>query len=287
MKVKAYAKINLTLDITGRRENGFHTLDTVMQSVSLADELELIKQEKTGIKLMSNMEYLPLDTKNTAFRAAKYFFEHCDLQNEGISISIKKRIPSRAGMGGGSADAAGVLKGLDAMYNTGLSQKELLMLGEKVGADVPFCIQGGTCRCTGIGEKLETVARMPDCFLVICKPPAGMSTPRAFALVDRYPLSRKQSTPEMIVALQKGELRQVAARLSNRFDETMKLMQVKQIKMTMGDAGALGAMMTGSGSAVYGIFDSEEKARGCMQLLEGKGKIYLTHPIPYSVACKG
>lgn len=172
MKVKAYAKINLTLDITGRREDGYHLLDTVMQSVSLFDELELERGKEPGIRLRCDREYLPLDTKNTAFRAARYFFEYCGLQKEGLTVSIQKHIPSRAGMGGGSADGAAVLLALNEIYGAKLSLEALMGLGAKVGADVPFCIHGGTCRCTGVGELVQPAPELPDCFLVICKPPA-------------------------------------------------------------------------------------------------------------------
>lgn len=283
MKVKAYAKINLTLDVTGKREDGFHTLDTVMQSVSLYDELELARVDEPGVHLLCSKEYLPVDTKNTAYRAAQYFLERCGLREEGVSISIRKRIPSRAGMGGGSADAAGVLRGLDELYGTKLDIPALMELGARVGADVPFCVHGGTCRCTGVGDILEPVPPMPDCFLLICKPPAGMSTPRAYALIDRYPLARSQATPRMVQALESGSLRRVASQVSNRFDETMKLMQVKQVKKIMLGSGALGSMMTGSGSAVYGVFDTEQKLKNCMQLLEGKGKLFQVRPQPFSV----
>lgn len=281
MKVNAYAKINLTLDVTGKRPDGYHTLDTVMQTVSLWDELELIPKEEPGIRLVSSHKYLPENEKNTAYRAARLFFDHCGMPEEtGLEISIKKHIPSRSGMGGGSADAAAVLRGLNDMYDMGMPQEELMELGASIGADVPFCVAGGACRCTGIGESLEPVPQMPDCHLLICKPPAGMSTPRAYTLMDQYPLSSNRATPKMVTALKSGDLRQVAGALGNRFDETMKLVQVRQIKKTMTSAGAMGAMMTGSGSAVFGIFDTQEKAESCAQLLEGQGKIYLARPHP-------
>ena len=177
MKLRAYAKINLTLDVTGRREDGYHTLDTVMQTVSVWDEVEIKKINKPGIRLFCNREYLPVVTQNTAFRAAQYFFERCGITGQGLSIHIRKYIPSRAGMGGGSADAAAVLHGLNQMFHAGLPQQELVELGARVGADVPFCVVGGTCRCRGIGEQVEPVSPLPDCWLVLCKPPAGMSTP--------------------------------------------------------------------------------------------------------------
>lgn len=278
MKIKAYGKINLTLDVTGKREDGFHTLDTIMQSVSLYDEVELVRSKTPGVRLRCDREYLPVDTKNTAYRAAALFLEYRGLLAEGVEIGLRKAIPSRAGLGGGSADAAAVLRGLDQLFETKLGLPALMELGAKVGADVPFCVHGGTCRCTGVGEIVEPVPAMPDCFLVICKPPAGISTPRAYALIDRYPLSRAQASPRMAEALEAGDLRQIGRQLSNRFDETMKLMQVKHIKKTMLSAGAFGAMMTGSGSAVYGIFDGKQKAENCRELLEGKGEIFLARP---------
>lgn len=279
MKIKAYAKINLSLDITGKREDGFHTLDTVMQSVSVCDEVEINRVEEPGVRLRCSKEYLPVDEKNTAYRAAQLFLRRCGLEGEGVELSIRKTIPSRAGMGGGSADAAAVLLGLNQLYGAGLDLAGLVSLGVQVGADVPFCIRGGACRCTGVGEILEPAPSLPDCFLVICKPPAGMSTPRAYALVDRYPLPRVQNTPKLLRALESGDLRRIGKSLSNRFDETMRLMQVKNIKRAMLSAGAFGAMMTGSGSAVYSIFDAEEKARNCVLLLEDKGKTFLARPL--------
>ena len=278
MKVKAYGKINLTLDVTGKREDGYHLLDTVMQSVSLWDEVEILPVREPGVRLRSNKKYLPTDLKNTAYRAAELFLQHCGLESAGVEISLQKKIPSRAGLGGGSADAAAVLRGLDELFETKLGIPALMELGAEVGADVPFCVHGGTCRCTGTGEQVEPVSPMPDCFLVICKPPAGISTPRAYALLDRYPMSHAQATEKMIRALKAGDLRLIGKTLSNRFEETMKLMQSKAVEKAMLSAGALGAMMTGSGSAVYGIFEGEAAAKSCMELLESHGEIFLARP---------
>lgn len=278
MKIKAFGKINLTLDVTGKREDGYHLLDTVMQSVSLWDEIEIFPAKEPGVRLWSNKKYLPTDTKNTAYRAATLFFEHTGLATAGVEISLKKVIPSRAGMGGGSTDAAAVLHGLDELFETKLGVSKLMELGAQVGADVPFCVHGGTCRCTGTGEKVEPVPPMPDCFLVLCKPPAGISTPRAYALLDQYPMTRTQATQKMVQALGTGDLRQIGKSLSNRFEETMKLMQVKAVEKIMLSAGALGAMMTGSGSAVYGIFEGESAAKSCMELLASHGDVFLARP---------
>ncbi len=278
MKIKACAKINLTLDVTGKREDGYHLLDTVMHTVSLFDQVELIRKATPGILLKCSESYLPSDRRNTAYRAAQLFLARCGLEKEGVSLFIEKRIPSRAGLGGGSADAAAVLKGLNLLFDTKLSLESLAELGGEIGADVPFCVMGGAKRCRGVGEKLTAVPSLPRCSILICKPPAGMSTPRAYALIDQYPLSGRRFTPKMVEALNGGSLPEISRTLGNRFDEVMKLSKVREIKKIMLSAGALGAMMTGSGSAVYGIFDTGRAARKCLSLLEGKGQLFLTAP---------
>ena len=278
MKIRAYGKINLTLDVVGRRKDGYHLLDTIMQSVSIWDELEIQHSHEPGVHLQCNRESLPLDSKNTVYRAAKFFLEDQGLETEGIYIFIRKYIPSRSGMGGGSADAAAALRGLNEMYNTGLSTEKLMEIGARVGADVPFCVAGGAARCTGVGADVGPAPFMPECWLVVCKPPTGMSTPRAYSLLDQYPLSSTQATPRMMEALASGNLRKVAKCLANRFDETIRLTQVRALKRAMGEAGALGAMMTGSGSGVYGIFETEQQARHAMKKLEGQGRIFLVQP---------
>ncbi len=233
MKVKAFGKINLTLDVTGRREDGFHLLDTVMQTVSIWDELDIQHSHEPGVHLQCSRESIPTDRKNTAFRAAKFFLEDQGLTHEGVYIFIRKYIPSRSGMGGGSADAAAVLHGLNRMFQRGLEGPKLMELGAKVGSDVPFCVAGGAARCTGVGTIVEEAPPLPDCWLVVCKPPTGMSTPRAYALLDQYPLSSTQATPRMMEALAGGNLKKIARCEANRFDETIRLAQVRQLKRTM------------------------------------------------------
>ncbi len=278
MKIKAYGKINLTLDVVGRRKDGYHLLDTVMQTISIWDELEIQHSRQPGVHLQCNKDSLPTDSKNTAFRAAKFFLEDRGLENEGVYIFIKKHRPSRSGMGGGSADAAAVLRGLNEMYGTGLSADKLMELGEKVGADVPFCVVGGAARCTGVGADVEPIEPMPQCWLVVCKPPTGMSTPRAYSLLDQYPLSSTQATPRMLEAMAAGNLKRIGKGLANRFDETIRMAPVRALKRAMMDAGALGSMMTGSGSSVYGIFETEQRAREAMEQLAGMGKLFLAQP---------
>jgi len=278
MMIKAPAKINLTLDITGKLDNGYHTIDSIMQTVSLYDEVELEKTDDGKVSLQCNKAYLPLNEKNTAYRAAKFFLEYTGI-NSGVHIGIRKLIPGRAGMGGGSADAAAVLKGLNELFGTGLDIRKLTEIGTRVGADVPFCVMGGTRLCSGIGEKTEPLSPMPDCTIVVCKPPAGMSTPRAYALVDKFPKQSNMATPRMLTALKNGNLRTVSAAVANRFDEVMKLYPVRVIKKQMLGAGALTAMMTGSGSAVFGIFESPKAAKACAAGLYGQGKVYTVFPV--------
>jgi len=280
MRVKAYGKINLTLDVLGRREDGYHLLDSVMQTVSIWDELDIRRSLQPGVRLQCDREDLPTDSTNTAVRAAESFLENQGLQNEGVALFLRKRIPSRAGMGGGSADAAAVLRGLDKLFETHLLPKKLMELGAKVGADVPFCITGGTARCTGVGENVEPAPPMPDCWLAICRPPAGVSTPQAYALLDQYPLSAARATPLMLEALAAADLRRIAGSIANQFDEAIRLAPVQTIKRTMLDAGALGSMMTGSGSCVYGIFETEELARAAVTPLKDMGQVFLAQPCP-------
>ena len=278
MKVRAYGKLNLTLDVLGRRPDGYHLLDTVMQSISVWDELDIQTSRQPGVHLQCNKDRLPTDSKNTVYRAAKFFLEDCGLADQGVYIFIKKYTPSRSGMGGGSADAAAALRGLNEMFKTGLTTEQLMAIGARVGADVPFCVMGGAARCTGVGANVEPVAPLPDCWLVVCKPPAGMSTPRAYSILDQYPLSSTQATPRMLEALEASNLKRVAKCLGNRFDETIRLTPVRALKRAMVDAGALGSMMTGSGSSVYGIFVSEDQAREALETIDGMGRTFLAQP---------
>lgn len=278
MDVKAYAKINLTLDITGNREDGYHNLDTIMQQISLCDNISIGFNESGKIKLSTNTTYIPVNRKNTVYKAVQLFYE-CTGIRDGIDIYIEKLIPSRAGLGGGSADAAAVLKALNSHYGAFVSEKKLISIAVQVGADVPFCIKGGTCRCRGIGELVTPVSPMPDCFLVICKPPMGMRTPDAYKRVDSHEPPVKMFTEAMISALESGSIQNTAKSLNNRFDDVLNLGQVKQIKRTMLKYGALGALMSGSGTAVYGIFTDIVAAEIAMEMLKDYGKVFPARPI--------
>ncbi len=278
--IDAYAKINLTLDITGRRADGYHLLRMVMQSVSLCDRLT-ITQGEPGIRIVCARADVPCNESNTAYKAAAAFFAFSGIQ-PGVTVEIEKNVPSQAGLGGGSSDAAAVLHALNEMYRTGYSNKTLCEIGVKVGADVPFCILGGTALAEGIGEKLTALPPMPKCHLVLCKPPVGVDTKKAYAKADSAGLIGSY-TNGMLQAVQSGSLHAVAENLGNAFEQVMQLDEVAQIKQIMKSAGALGACMSGSGSAVYGIFESPEAAQECKTALSGRfEQVFLCEPVQFS-----
>lgn len=281
LSLDAYAKINLTLDITGRRNDGYHTLNMVMQSISLADKI-ILSSENTGkIDIICGKEEIPCGKSNTIYRAAETFFIRAGLKTGGISFFIEKHIPSQAGLGGGSADAAAALKLLNEFYGTGFSNEELCELGQSVGADVPFCIVNGTALAQGIGEKMTPLAPLPACNVVIGKPSVGIGTREAYALADKYALGVTDFTGLMTGALKTGNLAGIASCLGNGFESIIKLKEVAEIKKAMLSSGALGASMTGSGSAVFGLFDSDEKAAACKTKLSEKyAEVFLCIPVP-------
>ncbi|MEG1426954.1 MAG: 4-(cytidine 5'-diphospho)-2-C-methyl-D-erythritol kinase [Oscillospiraceae bacterium] len=278
MIVKANAKINLTLDITGKREDGYHTLDTVMQSISLYDEIDLTKNKDAKIILSCSRMSLPLDERNTAYRAARLILDYGRITDMGVNIHICKEIPSEAGLGGGSADAAAVLQGLNELFRLELSEEVLLQLAVKIGADVPFCLLGGTKRCMGIGEILSPLPPMPSCTILICKPPVGVKTPYAYSESDKYPQNDYFWTPYLKDALISGDIRQIAENIGNRFDDILHIPEVQIIKSLMLEAGALNASMTGSGSAVFGIFSDQEKVKNAASFLKQLGLVFVVEP---------
>lgn len=263
--VNAYAKINLTLDITGKRKDGYHLLRMVMQSVSLCDKL-VITDSDSGIRVIASRDEIPCNEDNTAYKAAAVFFEYTGAASN-LTIHIQKVIPSQAGLGGGSADAAAVLLALNKMYNAGMTTETLCKIGLQVGADVPFCIIGGTALAEGIGDKLTPLPALPLCHIVICKPPVGVDTKKAYALADDAAKKESGFTAAMLHAVRAGDLRAVAQNLGNEFEQVIHLAQVNHIKSAMKQYGALGACMSGSGSAVFGIFEDLPKAVACQSAL--------------------
>lgn len=266
MQIQAYAKINLALDIIGKRADGYHLLDMAMHTISLCDILTL-ERERLGLEVACGRADVPCGEENTVYRAAKVFFERIGKAPD-VSIAIRKQIPSQAGLAGGSADAAAALHALNRLYHAGLPVDELCKIGLTVGADVPFCVRGGSARVQGIGEVLQAAPLLPECRLVVCKPQIGVDTKAAYRAADtRGGCSGAAHTPAVLDALAKGSLSEIAGALGNAFEDILCLPEVETIREQMRLNGALGACMTGSGSAVYGLFDDAVSAAACWQQL--------------------
>lgn len=284
IEINAYAKVNLSLDIVGRREDGYHTVDMVMQSVSLCDRVHVALNDSGQIRLTCSKPHIPEDGRNTAFKAAQLFLDVTGLPF-GAEIHIEKHIPDEAGLGGGSADAAAVLRAMnrlcaEVLGREPLNTAELLYLGMRIGADVPFCIQNGTRRCGGIGEMMVPLAPLEACTLLIAKPSLRVSTPEAYTLVDRVPDDGVRYTERMVRALERRDLQAVARCMGNRFDDAMQHQQVQALKLAMCRGGALNALMTGSGSAVFGVFENMEDARSVLHALEPScEEVFLARPV--------
>lgn len=267
----APAKINLTLDVTGRRDDGYHLIETIMQTVDFADRVAVrLGGEPGGIRLRLSDASLPTDARNTAYRAAAAFLAALaqrEMEPVGVEIAIHKHIPIQAGLAGGSADAAAVLVALNRLTDARLTDEELCALGETVGADVPFCIVGGAALATGTGTILSPLPPLPACPLVIAKPAAGVSTPEAYRRIDAADILHRPHTSAVADALCAGELAAVGRELCNVFEEALDLPAVRVIKEEMRRHGTLGCQMTGSGTAVFGLFEEEGAARRCAQAL--------------------
>lgn len=253
---KAYAKLNISLDVTSRRDDGYHDMLMVMQSVSLCDTVTIAFDDSGEIKASCGLSFIPGDERNLAVKAALVYLEAAGRKPQGMHIKLDKCIPVGAGMAGGSADAAAVLRALNRYYDRPLDEAALLELSAKVGSDVPFCLNGGTALASGRGEKLECLPGMPDCEFVICKPSFSISTPELFKKLDQINLRHHPDTAGIIAALGNEDLGQIARRMYNVFEavDDRRLRVVSAIKHQLLDAGALGAIMTGTGSAVFGVF---------------------------------
>ena len=266
--VHAPAKINLALDILGKREDGYHLVEMVMQAVDLYDTVIVSEKNHQKIELVSDYLFDVEDSRNTAYRAADVFFLHLGIQNPGIKIKIKKRIPVAAGLAGGSTDAAAVLLALDHLFGTDCSRNELTEMGEKIGADVPFCLFGGTMTAEGTGTILTPTEDLPECYFVLAKPPISVSTKEAYAKADETSFIDTMGITRMVDAIYSGELKNISKAVFNRFEEVMKLEEVSMIKEKMKEQGALQACMSGSGPTVFGIFSDWFKAESCAYKLK-------------------
>ena len=263
--IDARAKLNLSLDVLRRREDNYHEMLMVMQDVDLYDTISIEKTDTGRIRLMTNVDFLPTDERNLASRAADAFYKAAGIPVEGVNIKIHKRIPVAAGLAGGSTDAAGVLKALNTLHDTGMTTEELCRLGKTLGADVPYCIFGGTALAEGIGEILTPLPTLPDCTFVLAHPSVAVSTKYVFQRLDLSRVKYRPDTKGMKQALEKGDLGGVARRMLNVLEPITSANHkiIGELENIMLDFGALGAAMSGSGPSVFAIFSDEKKAEEC------------------------
>ena len=278
----AYAKVNLTLDVLGKREDGYHDLQSVMQGISLRDDIEIDVGTGMPWSLLCSMEGIPCDETNLAWKAARIYCDTMKKDPNGLEIRIHKRIPSEAGLGGGSADAAAVLRALNRHFGEPLSIFALAELGAQVGSDVPFCVLCGTAMCEGRGEKVRKLPDMPDCIFVIVKPEFSVSTPQLYAQIDNATIAKRPDNKAMESALYAGDLKKVCDNLCNVFDAvvTQDHPELNYIKSLFYNYGAVGYQMTGSGSACYAIVSEFEIAAVlCNMLKENYPNVYIAKPV--------
>lgn len=271
VKVLAPAKINFTLDITGKLDNGYHTVDMIMQSVDLCDVVT-VEKNNTEINLTCDKDFVPCNSSNTAYKAVQLFSEHCNI-NCTVDIHIQKNIPAQAGMAGGSTDGAAVLVALNEIYQTNLTIDELAMIGSKIGADVPFCFYGGTMLATGIGttlEKIEHNLQLDNYYILLCKPYVNVSTPLAYKKSDERPFSSVVHSKAVIKAMQSNDINEFCSQLYNDFDSLLMINEVQHIKAVMEENGALASVMSGSGPTVYGVYSTKEQAENTAELLKSE-----------------
>lgn len=271
IELKALAKINLGLDVLGRRENGYHDVKMIMQSVYLYDEVKIEKTQEPGIAVVSNLSFLPAGDGNIAYKAAQLIKDEFQI-DEGIKITLNKHIPVAAGLAGGSSNAAAVLFGMNRMFRLGLSQRSLMDRGVRLGADVPYCIMRGTVLAEGIGEELSVLPSMPKCTVLIAKPPVSVSTKVVYEALDAKEITDHPDIDGIIEGLKNHSLKQVASCMGNVLEEVTVPMHpvIDQIKKEMKEAGALNAMMSGSGPTVFGLFESRAAARKAQSRIREK-----------------
>ncbi|MCU6693572.1 4-diphosphocytidyl-2-C-methyl-D-erythritol kinase [uncultured Blautia sp.] len=282
MRLQAFAKINLGLDVLGKREDGYHEVRMIMQTIRMYDQLDMRKSVEPGIHLTTNKKYIPVDENNLVWRAAKLMMDTCGII-EGVSIHLHKVIPVAAGMAGGSSDAAATLVGMNRLFHCGLSKEKLMELGVQIGADVPYCVLRGTALAEGIGEKLTVLPPMPDCWILIGKPGISVSTKYVYTTLDLNTDTVHPDIDGMKKALEDGNLYGITERMGNVLQDVTipAYPEVERIKEQMKALGAVNAMMSGSGPTVFGIFDNEEKAQKACQKLRESGscqQVFLTVP---------
>lgn len=272
MRLRAFAKINLGLDILGKRDDGYHDVKMIMQTIQMYDVLEIQKSETPGITLTANFPFVPCDERNLVYKAAKFLMDEFHIE-EGISMKLDKFIPVSAGMAGGSTDAAAALVGVNRLFNLKLSEKELMERGVKIGADVPYCILRGTALAEGIGEKLTVLPQLPQCYVLVGKPAVNVSTKMAYESLNLSEITDHPDIDGMIDSLGKNDLYGVVSRMKNVFEPGIiaRYPVIQEIKDLMEEYGALKSLMSGSGPTVFGIFDNQEKVEEAAAALRRSG----------------
>ena len=282
IEVRAYAKLNLSLDVLGRLPGGYHEMKMVMQTASLCDDIRITLNDSGEITARTNFGFLPKDERNIAVKAAQAFFAAAGMTGQGAELHLHKRIPVGAGLGGGSTDAAAVLRGLNVLTGAGFSAEALEALGGGLGSDVPFCIRGGTKLAVNRGEQLLDAPEMPDCGILICKPRFSIRTPELFSKIDGRRSRIHPDTDGLLSAMAAGDTEGMARRMYNVFEDVLprSCSEVGAIKHALLDAGALGAVMTGTGSAVFGVFsDRESAAAAAAELGKSYRECFAAEPV--------
>ncbi len=283
--IKAFAKINLMLDIIAKRCDNYHDLFMVMQSVGIYDIVTLEENTSKNVTIECDNPSIPLGKDNIAYKAADLFYNKSTLRNCGLKIKIKKNIPHDAGLAGGSADGAAVLVGLNYLNGNIFDTKELCNIGAKIGADVPFCILGGTKLAQGIGDVLSNVRQLPPCYILLAKPFCSVNTTQAYSQFDSHGKTHTPNHFDILAALESSDLKQISDCIENVFEQFIDVPDRIEIKEIMRQGGALGTCMSGSGPTIYGIFDEKHKAENTAKELSAiTESVFLTRPIQYS--CK-
>lgn len=280
IKVLAPAKINLSLEVLGKRPDGYHEISTVMQAVSLYDTITLTDNDSESVTISCNYDGVPCDDSNICAKAAYRFFDYCRMDVKGVHIDIDKKIPTQAGLAGGSSDGAAVVLGLNRLFGTGLKPAEMHEICERVGADVPFCLVGGTKLATGIGTNLKKLPSFNCSDIVICKPDSvSVSTADAYKKVDALN-PHASYTDEMIKALYSRDMFFITTTIFNDFELALSIPEVNEIKKIMLDCKARGTGMSGSGSAVFAVFTSSRRSKKCYETLKQSYKeVFLCKPV--------
>lgn len=280
LKLNAYGKINLGLDVVRKRDDGYHEVKMIMQTVDICDYLEFKKCDKPGIFIGTNLSYLPGDENNLIYKAAKLLMDEFKIES-GVEISLEKNIPIAAGMAGGSTDAAAAFKGINELFELGLSETELMERGVKIGADVPYCIMGGTALSEGIGEILTALPSMVQCPLIVAKPDINVSTKYVYENLHANELKHHPDIDGMVEAIRNGDLKGIADRMENVLENVTvaEYPIINEIKEFLKGHGAVNALMSGSGPTVFALFDSQDKARAAFERLKEAGlarQVFLT-----------